>query len=482
MTDQQRADSVLPGHPSPMPYLDRFAAEGLSFQSAYCPSPHCCPSRASFFTSVPPSRHGVWNNILNAQALSTDPKPGTAYWSEILAESGYAMHYSGKWHVAKNSSPSDHGWKQHFTSCLGDTYHGNTWHHYATTPGVDPDLASRRAGEIFYPYYGNDSRVTLYQTHERSPMDHDQKVAATGVELIESLSQHGDTWCLYLGFFGPHDPYNVPSRYVNQVPLDRVALPPNFKDPMLDKPGLYRRMATQLFGQLSPEEHLECRRHYYAYCSYMDALFGKVLQALDHSGQTDHTVVIFLSDHGDYAGEHGLWCKGIPAFRSAYHIPLVMRWPAGIKKPGSHCNALVSLMDIGTTLLDLAEVSTEYSWSGKSLLPFLRGEAPADWRTSISMGTNGVELYATQRSVLTDRWKYTWNGFDFDELYNLENDPHEIINLAQHPAYRNSIQEMCRLLWQEGHRENDAAICSYFTVGTAPFGPGLAFVDQRGQS
>ena len=100
MTDHQRGDTVLPGHPAITPNIDQLAAEGVTFTEAFCPSPHCCPSRATFFTGLYPSRHGVWNNICNDQALSRGLKDGVQLWSEDLAAAGYQLHFSGKWHVS----------------------------------------------------------------------------------------------------------------------------------------------------------------------------------------------------------------------------------------------------------------------------------------------------------------------------------------------------------------------------------------------
>ncbi len=100
MTDHQRADTVLPEHPALTPHLDQFARQGITFTETYCPSPHCCPSRATFFTGLYPSGHGVWNNICNDQALSRGVKPGVRMWSEDLRQAGYQMHFTGKWHVS----------------------------------------------------------------------------------------------------------------------------------------------------------------------------------------------------------------------------------------------------------------------------------------------------------------------------------------------------------------------------------------------
>src|SRR5512141_2604637 len=99
MTDHQRADTVLPEHPALTPVLDRFGRDAVTFTNAFCPSPHCCPSRATFFTGLYPSRHGVWNNVLNEQAINSGLRDGVRLWSEDLAAAGYDLHFCGKWHV-----------------------------------------------------------------------------------------------------------------------------------------------------------------------------------------------------------------------------------------------------------------------------------------------------------------------------------------------------------------------------------------------
>jgi arylsulfatase A-like enzyme len=110
-------------------------------------------------------------------------------------------------------------------------------------------------------------------------------------------------------------------------------------------------------------------------------------------------------------------------------------------------------------------------------MPFLRNQQPAGWRDAVHTQCNGVELYYTQRSVTTRDWKYVYNGFDHDELYDLRADPHEMRNLARHPdpAHRAVIRQMCQRMWRFAHDHDDTAINPYITVGLAPFGPAEAF-------
>jgi choline-sulfatase len=137
--------------------------------------------------------------------------------------------------------------------------------------------------------------------------------------------------------------------------------------------------------------------------------------------------------------------------------------------------SFVSLADFGPTFLDLAGARADGPFTGASLSPFLRDESPASWRDEMWTQCNGVELYFTQRSVMTRDFKYVFNGFDEDELYDLRADPHEMRNLAHEPDLQAVKRDMCRRMWRFACREEDTAINSYITVGLAPWGPAEAF-------
>ena len=474
MTDHQRGDTVLPEHPARTPRMDAFAAQGLTFTEAHCPTPHCCPSRATFQTGLYPSRHGVWNNVCNDQALSRGLAEGVRCWSEDLAEAGYRMAWSGKWHVSVEEGPGDRGWGDvRFVSGGKGDFHAKTWEAFERD-ARQPEPGERPEATVLRPGYGP---WRCYGDHSWQRHAHDEKAVSGGLDALGDLAGEADPWCLFVGLIGPHDPYDAPSEFVDLYDLDDVPLPVSYADRMDDKPAVYRRMRRQIFDQLSEREIRDAIRHFWAYCSYLDHKFGQLLDALEASGQADDTLVLFCSDHGDYCGEHGLFAKGIPCFRGAYHVPAVVRWPAGLALPGRREQAFVSLADFAPTFLDVAGVRAERHFTGASLLPFLQGRQPATWRDDLHTQCNGVELYYTQRSVRTADWKYVHNGFDFDELYDLRNDPDEMTNLASLERYRPAVQEMCRRMWRFARRENDTATCPYITTGLAPFGPAEAFRD-----
>ena len=471
MTDHQRADTVLAEHPCITPNLDKFAAEGVTFTETFCPSPHCCPARATFFSGLYPSGSGVWNNICNDQALSRGLNDGVRLWSEDLAEAGYRQMYSGKWHVSTVDTPADRGWEAlHFTGHQRNE-HGQTWQRYAKL-AEQAGSPERGEGEILRPGWGP---YTTYASRGEKLHDNDEKSVALGIEAIGELAGGDQPWALFIGCQAPHDPYVPPQKYLDMYKLEDVPLPPSYADDLADKPRVYKRMRDTRFGQLSEREVREAIRHFWAYCTYLDDLFGRVLAALEASGQADNTLVLYTSDHGDYCGDHGLFCKGIPSFRGAYNVPNVIRWPAGVAQPGRRVSEFVSLADFAPTFIELAGAQADRHFTGASLVPFLRGETPADWTDEVHSQCNGVELYYTQRAVTTKEYKYVFNGFDYDELYDLQADPHEMKNLSDDPAYESAKRDMVRRMWRFAHRENDAAISSYITVSLAPYGPAEAF-------
>jgi arylsulfatase A-like enzyme len=478
MTDHQRGDTARPEHPAITPHLDRLAADGLLFENAFCPAPHCCPSRATFFSGLYPSGHGVWNNICNQQALSRGLNEGVRLWSEDLADAGYDLHWSGKWHVSVEEGPAERGWTEHFVSAGAGTLHGRRWEDYETLDrspdrlaGQDP--AERGEGEILRRGY---EPYVLYGPREVRTEDHDEVTTQCALDVLPELASQDQPWCLFVGLIGPHDPYRVPQEYLDLYDVADVSLPHSYGDEMADKPAIYQRMRETRFGQLSEREVREGVRHFWAYCSYLDAQLGRLLEALEQTGQADDTLVLFCADHGDYCGEHGLFCKGIPSFRGAYHVPAVVRWPAGLAAPGRRVKEFVSLADFAPTFIDLAGLQPERHVAGASLVPFLRGERPPTWREAVFTQCNGVELYYTQRSVMTKDFKYVFNGFDRDELYDLRSDPDEMRNLANDADYEAIKREMCMRMWRFARQEGDEHLLNaYITVALAPYGPGIAF-------
>ncbi len=484
MTDQQRACSVLPDNPykAKTPVLDRFRQDATTFRHAYGPAPHCCPARASFHTGLMPTQHGVWHNVSVGNAITRGLKEKVRPWSMDLKDAGYDLYFSGKWHVSNFQQPRDYGWEHVFpeSMCHGEGLTSDEQeaealareisylqkHHVNEPSGERVPGEVKRPGQTPYIHYGDKTNPFLSQYFggegDENPFN-DKTVVDAALEKMDELAAD-NSWCMYVGTLGPHDPYVAPKRFLDLYDGIEFPLPDTFDDPMDDKPALYRRTRDK-FQCLEKSEHREAIKHYLAFCSYEDWLFGRLIEKLKERGEYENTLILYVSDHGDYLGDHGLWCKGLPSFLSCYHVPAIMKMPG--QTVGEERDEFVSLCDFGPTFLEAAGAKSETVFAGRSLLS---GDAP----DALFFQSNGNETYGIQRSVITDKWRFVYNGFDYDELYDLENDPGQMKNLAADPAYEEIKKEMYTRIWKYGLEHGEHLVNDYIMTALADYGPGLA--------
>lgn len=472
MTDQQRGDMQPTFQKAKMPNVERLAKNGVVFRRAYCPSPHCCPSRATFFSGLYPSSHGVWNNVDLANALSKGLYDNVKLFSEDLKEAGYHLYYTGKWHVSAEENPENRGFETVYmttrqTGGVADKRrvpNMRDWKWFEEKNFLCEDT-ERGDGEIIRPGF---PRYRQYGETE-NPFG-DETVVEAARDKIRYLPKD-EPFCMYVGTLGPHDPYFVPEEYLKLYPLEEISLPDSYGDDLSDKPHLYQRTQKR-FRQLTEEEQKKSLQHYLALCSYEDTLFGELLGELEKRNLLESTIVLYVSDHGDYAGAHGLWTKGLPCFEEAYHICSVMGY-GGIKNKNAAVNEFVSLADFAPTFLELAGVEMRRKLAGRSLAPFLSGAVPQNWRKEMYTQSNGNELYGIQRAVFDDKFKLVYNGFDFDELYDLEKDPNECHNLASDPAYGEIIRAYYKKIWKFAYENQDMLGDAYISTALMEYGAGI---------
>ena len=459
MTDQQQGATLDLGHPCRTPHLDRFAAEGIRFSRAYTPTALCAPARASFMTSLYPTRHGMLNNPHVAQAIRKGLAGDFPHFSERLKEAGYRMSYCGKWHVSEEKSPRDHGWEEADAATQNRLWGGwpggkvpASQGYWLKRPGYDPYL--------------------LYGTPDCGPEEFTEHAwTQYAIGRLGELAKGTEPWCLYLGIHGPHDPYVAPPEFVRAYDPAKVPRPASFHDPMSDKPAVYRRWRHEVWGELEWEQYAGAIAHYWAYVSFIDDLFGQVLAALEAAGRANDTLVLFTSDHGDMMGGHGLLFKGVPAFEECYRIPMLARLP-GVIPAGTTCGEFVSLIDVGPTLIELGGGRPFEESHGRSAFQLLQGNHQVDWPQEFLGQFHGTELLYSQRILTTKRYKYVFNGFDFDELYDLEADPHEMRNLYSSSEHRHVLEDMIRRLWRRSLAVGDTISChGYPTTDLVPIGP-----------
>jgi arylsulfatase A-like enzyme len=458
MTDQQQAAVTRPDHPCKTPHLDAFGAQGVRFDRAYTPCPLCAPARASMMTGLYPHRHGMRNNPHVAQAISKGLRENFPMFSDRLKDAGYDLRLHGKWHVSETTTPADHGWIEPDRETQK-----KLWSWPSRRENIQDGYWLDRPGYEPYLLYG----ITKGGEEEFPESQWSRYTADT----IKELGKGTAPWCVFLGLHGPHDPYIAPAKYARMYDPLMVPKPASFEDQLIDKPAVYRRERWEVWKDLEWGNYAAATALYWAYNTLIDVQFGEVMAALDATGQADNTLVVFVSDHGDMMGAHGLFFKGVTAFEECYRIPLFARCPA-LFPGGKVCDEFATLIDLAPTFIEAGQGDPLPECHGRSLLPLLRGENPPDWPQDFLGQFHGSELLYTQRVLATKTHKYVFNGFDFDELYDLEKDPAETRNLYFSQEHQDVLEDSVARLWKRSLAVGDTISClGYPTTDLVPRGP-----------
>ncbi len=428
-TDQQRYDTIhaLGNHHIRTPNIDQLAAEGVAFTQAYCQSPICTPSRASFLTGMYPSTVHACTN-------------GNDYWagaapliSKILANAGYDTGLVGKLHLAgaagRIEPRGDDGyrlfeWSHHPHN---DWPEGHAYADWLRGKGYDPDLVAKRPEDL---------PPALHQS---------MWCAERAVAFMEK--ELNRPWLISVNPFDPHAPFDPPAEYLQRYnPADMPG--PLFRESDLAAQALLDGVDFQTKAR-RPEEFKakEIQAAYYAMIELLDDAVEQMIDALERTGQRERTIVIFMSDHGECLGDHGLLLKGCRFYEGLVHVPLILSRP-GHWAQGVISDALVELTDIMPTLLEACGLPVPPRVQGKSLLPILTGQAdPHHHRPFVrseyyrALNPNTPERkgqyegsYATM--IYDGRYKLVvYHGHEVGELFDLERDPDEFTNLWSDPNY-----------------------------------------------
>jgi choline-sulfatase len=407
MADQLAA-AWLPAYGHPVvqtPALDELAAGAAVFESAYCASPLCAPSRAALLTGRLASRVGVYDNA--AELCASVPTI-----AHRLRAEGYATCLAGKMHFV---GPDQlHGFEERLTTDI-----------YPADLDWTPDWRLEPGQRL--PWYHTMESVLRPGVCEASmQMDYDDEVAFSSARKLLDLARRRPRapFFLCVSFTHPHDPWEVHARHWDRYDRAAIDLP---RSAVATDPHSRRLRAMYGADGAEPdEEQVRMARHgYYAAVSYMDERIGDVLDALRVSGLEDDTIVVFTSDHGEMLGERGLWYK-MSFFEPSVRVPLIVRAP-GRLAPGRVADP-VSQLDVVPTLLELAGVNGDGDLDGVSLL---RGAAGRDVLSEYL--AEGVTAPAVM--IRRGAHKYVWCEGDPEQLYDLEADPAELTNLAADPAH-----------------------------------------------
>jgi choline-sulfatase len=462
-TDQQRFDTLgcYGNGFVETPNTDRLAQNGALFERAYAQSPVCTPSRASFLTGRYPRTTRCRQN---GQSIPADEVLVT----RLLADAGYACGLAGKLHIsACHPSVSPLAEPR-----VDDGYAEFRWSHQPDShwPTNEYSQWLHERGKVFgrKPFRGS-RRVQV-----SVPAEYHQTTwcAQKAIDFIEVNAAFDNPWLFSVNIFDPHHPFDPPREYLERYldRLDEIPLPSYVPGELDDKPafqrtdheGAYGGTAGYPFGEMTGEEHRLVRAAYWAMCDLIDDQVGRMLDALERTGQLEDTLVVFMSDHGEMLGDHGLYLKGPHFYEPAVRVPLIVSRPGTIA-PGRRSGALVELVDLAPTLLEAAGLPPHSGMQGRSLWPMLTGAAsperhredvyceyygampwhkdPAAHATMVRTESHKLVAYHTVRT-----------GGASGELYDLEQDPNETSNLWDEPAHAglkcDMLQRLCdRMAW-----------------------------------
>jgi choline-sulfatase len=411
MVDQLAA-SWLPAYGHDVvqaPNIEALAADGVVFESAYCASPLCAPSRSALLTGRLPSRTGVYDNA--AELRASEPTV-----THRLRAAGYATCLTGKMHFV---GPDQlHGFEQRLTTDV-----------YPADLDWTPDW--RLPQSVRLPWYHTmESVLTPGVCAASMQMDYDDEVAHRAVRKLHDLGRApGERpFFLTVSFTSPHDPWELSPRYWDRYDSAAIELPavgPIPRERADPHSVRLRDMSGIDEAPLSDEQVRAARHGYYAAISYVDERIGEVLGALAESGLREDTIVLFTADHGEMLGERGLWYK-MAFFEAAARVPLIVSAPGRIA--AGRVGRPVSQLDLAPTLLDLCRLDAHGPLEGRSVAPALAGEELGAADVVAEYLAEGVTSPAVM--VRRGRHKYIWCADDPEQLYDLDADPHELANLA----------------------------------------------------
>lgn len=451
-TDQQQWATIAGRSECRTPNLNRLAGQGMLFERSYTPSAVCCPSRAMTLSGAYHWHNGVYNQVHSAPSVKRDLNADTVLYSQRLKDAGYRLGYIGKWHCSWTLTPADFGY-----SDLANVFGCDP--RALAKLDLNPDGVNRlkpapaKPARMFQ-WPGSDPFMMWGRVDSGEETTAEAYSTECALKMLRRFTTDPSRpWHLEVQYVQPHDPYQPLGKYLDRYDPRSLKVPRSFEDTFQNKPGLHKR-ESQTWGAITNDDFRNSRAHYYAYTEQLDAQIGRILNALDESGQADKTMVVFTTDHGDMVGAHRMWIKGWIPYEECYRIPLIVRWPGKIK-PGSRSDRLVQLQDLAHTYCEVAGAKPLPYPDGASLKPLFDDPGYSGWRDQIMCAYYGGEFLYTQRIAITDRYKYVFNGFDQDELYDLQRDPEEMANVVDDRSYKPQTDDMRARLYEMMRQYHD---------------------------
>jgi choline-sulfatase len=408
------------------PHLDALAARGAIFEHAYCQAPLCVPSRMSFLTGQQPSAIGVWGN-------SDAIPPDVPTFAHSLGAAGYETVLIGRMHF--NGVDQSHGFEKRLVGDPAPPYLHQSF-------PLPPELliaATNHARES----------VTIAGPGRTAYQVFDEDVTRSAVEFLRDRKA-ARPFCAVVGLVLPHSPYICEQRDWDYY-LNRVTVPEPPANTLTNlHPAVKEWRKSHGIEHLTQPEIRRARAGYYSLVSKVDREVGQILEALEQSGQARNTVVIYTSDHGEMAGENGLWWKS-NFYEGAVGVPLIITWPGRIK-PGLRLSHLTGLVNLAPTLTAISAGPSLPHCKSSDLLGILQN-GTAQWNNEVLSELPALQTDVAMRMVRRGRWKLThYDGFR-PQLFDLETDPHEYRDLGEsgkHSAIRDELHKRALDGWSAG--------------------------------
>lgn len=434
MSDEHRPDALgCAGHSTVRtPTLDGLAAEGTRFTSAYCSSPLCAPSRASFATGRYVNEIGYWDNAT--------PYDGTVRsWGHHFDDHGIPVTTVGK---------------LDFVPGVDDGFCDQRVPAHRETPDVhglhrDPPIQrehSRDRIEAAGPTPDGEAWYCERESEKTQEAIEFLEARAAGSDSTDwsddDSSDTDEPWVLCVNYILPHFPLEVERRYYNQYPTAEMDLPIDY--PASDDHLILDELRHHFDGRNVDEATLRrTRAAYYGLCTALDDYIAQVLAVLDSTGLAEDTLVIYASDHGEPLGDHELWWKCC-LYEPSVGVPLIFRGP-GVEE-GITFDRPVSFLDLVPTMAEAVGIESDDAWRGRSLLPTVRGEREPDPDRAVFSEYHAHGTSHGMFMLRQGRYKYVHYPENPDQLFDVVTDPDERDNLAALPEHEERRERFERCL------------------------------------
>jgi len=400
------------------PNIDRIGREGAIFTNFFTNSAVCTPSRGCLLTGRYPHAHGAYkNNIsLNRDEIT---------FAQILREHGYGTGYVGKWHLDGRRRP---GWV-HEDRGMGfqDNYYMFNRGHWKKIE--DSSMSDMQPTVYPYDIIGDEKTYTTDWLADKT------------MEFIKRPRKK--PFCYMVSFPDPHGPVWVRPPYDTMFHSDDMPLPATFDD--VNVPSWVKRaQQSSPYGPGKPNREQKLRDFLALYCGevkLIDDSVGRIISCLEQQGILDDTIIVFTTDHGEYAGEHGLNGKN-HLYETAYRVPMLIRWPKKIMA-GTVIEHVVSTVDFQTSILGLMEVAPCGREQGRDFSPMLRGEE-TEWPNEAFIHHSSLE----RAGIFTDEFELAYVKDAEPILFDRRNDPDQMHNLFGEPKYKQVISELTQRIIQ----------------------------------